>query len=102
MITVTNNSAGPRGIHAAGEIAMLAPGESRELDVQAGDLKAAQRSGWFAFEGEPTAEEEPAPDAELDALSDDELRTWLKDHGVEADGRWQRKRLLVEAEKLKA
>lgn len=92
MITVTNNSAGPRGIHAGGEIAMLAPGESRDLDVQAGDLKAAKLSGWFAFEGEPVA-------PNFDGMSDDELRAYLSDRGVDADGRWARPRLLTEAQK---
>ncbi|AWB21233.1 hypothetical protein DA075_10175 [Methylobacterium currus] len=48
------------------------------------------------------SEEEPAPDAELDKLTDDELRAYVRDRGVIVDGRWGRKKLLVEAEKLKA
>ncbi len=82
---------------------MLMPGESRDLSVSAGDLAAARKTGWFSLDGlaadEP--EEEPKPDAELEKLSDDELRAFVVDRGVTVDNRWGRKRLLVEAEKVK-
>lgn len=48
---------------------------------------------------------EPEPDEKppvLDSLTDDELRIFLKDGGVNADGRWGRDKLLAEAKKVAA
>lgn len=60
---------------------------------------AAQAGQGGAHDG--GEDKDPTPDAELDGLTDDELRAYLRDRGVAVDGRWQRKRLLIEAEKLK-
>ena len=101
MIKIKNVQEGPRGIIAEGLVAMLLPGETRDLNVTPEDIRAARKTGWFEFEG-AEEEEEPTPDAELDKLSDDELRAYLAARNVATDSRWQRKRLLVEAEKVKA
>lgn len=75
-----------------------------EADRQA---KAAAEQQATAGQGGGDSEagddgEEPTPDAQFDAMSEDQLRAYLTEHGVTVDGRWGRKKLLVEAEKLKA
>lgn len=49
------------------------------------------------------APKEAEPDEKpvaLDSMTDDELRIFLKDGGVNADGRWGRDKLMAEAKKL--
>ena len=100
MHKIKNASAGPRGITAGGETIMLEPGEERELDVQAGDLKVAKASGWFGIDGkEPEAgasdtapSDNPATTAppagtstdRFDAMSDDDLRAFIEDRDGKA------------------
>lgn len=61
--------------------------------IEAGDLKQ---------DGAAEEEQDGEVDGELDKLSDDELRVFLSDRGVFNTDRWQRKRLLAEAGKVKA
>ncbi len=100
---IKNISEGPRGVWSEGAVVMLMPGESRDLSVSAGDLKAARATGWFSLDGSAAdePEEEPKPDAELEKLSDDELRAYLAERGVTVDNRWRRNSLLAQAEKVK-
>ena len=63
--------------------------------IKAGDLK---QDGATEVDDEGDEGEKPA----LAGLSDEELRTLLAEHGVRADGRWSRERLLTEAEKVQA
>jgi hypothetical protein len=101
---IKNISEGPRGVWSDGAVVMLMPGESRDLRVSKGDLEAARATGWFSLDGSSAAdepEEEAKPDAELDKLSDDELRAYLVERGVTVDNRWGRNRLLTQAEKVK-
>jgi hypothetical protein len=101
---IKNISEGPRGVWSEGAVIMLAPGESRDLDVSDGDLAAARKTGWFSLDGSVTGdapEEAQKPDAELEKLSDEELRAFLVDRGVTVDNRWGRKTLLTQAEKVK-
>jgi hypothetical protein len=107
MIKVKNTDQGPRGIVAGGETVMLMPGETRDLDVTAGDLAAAKRAGWFAYEGEAQAsdvadQQQGDSGKDFADYSDDELRDYLKTAGVAVDGRWKRDSLLSEAKKTKA
>lgn len=74
--------------------------EEAQAEADRAAEAAAEQAGQGGGTGGQT-EEEPTPDAELDKLTDDEIRAYLRDRGVVVDGRWQRKRLLVEAEKLK-
>lgn len=95
---VKNTSPGPRGIFADGEIVMLAPGQSADLNVAQGDLVAAKAAGWFEFGGKADEDEKPgSDDAELDAMSDNELRAYLKARNVTVDGRLGREKLLEAA-----
>ncbi|TNC14908.1 hypothetical protein FF100_04855 [Methylobacterium terricola] len=99
---IKNIDVGPRGVWSDGVVVMLAPGESRDLRVQKGDLEAARATGWFSLEGVSSEEpEEPAltPSPALDSMSEDELRAILKDKDVTVDGRWGRDKLLSEAKK---
>lgn len=63
--------------------------------IKAGDLK---QDG--ATEADDEGDEGGKP--EIASLTDDELRTFLGERGVKADGRWSRERLLTEAEKVQA
>lgn len=74
--------------------------EEAQAEADRAAKAAAEQQGQGGTGDE--AEEEPTPDAELDKLSDDQLRAYLAKGGVTVDNRWGRKRLLVEAEKLKA
>ncbi|GJD63758.1 hypothetical protein [Methylobacterium frigidaeris] len=79
------------------------PGEPRHAS-QPGEPEPGRTTG-AAVQGTTEAvetDEEPLPDAEFDGMSEDELRTHLRDRGVVVDRRWGRKTLIVEAEKLKA
>ena len=96
MIKVTNIAPGPRGVFAEGAIVMLAAGEARELDVSKNDLSAAQKTGWFTFEGQSRKDVE----ATYADMSDDELRALLANGGITADGRWGHDKLVAEAKKL--
>jgi hypothetical protein len=102
---VKNISNGPRGVHVGGIIdsvpdgrggfrdqlvgghtVVLRPGEEQDLDVDTGTLKHAVRSDWFQIEGEATVQAQDdsegaatvadAPD--FDAMSDDDLRTFIE------------------------
>lgn len=67
--------------------------------------KAATEQAERAGQGAGTAVgdgKEPQHNAELDAMSEDQLRAYLTEGGVTVDNRWGRKRLLTEAESLKA
>lgn len=100
---IKNISEGPRGVWADGAVVMLMPGESRDLDVSAGDLAAARKTGWFNLDGvkadEP--EEKKAETVDFSKRSDEELRAFLAEHDVKVDGRWSHERLISEAEKVK-
>ena len=101
---VKNISDGPRGIWSEGVVVMLAPGESRDLDVSDGDLKAARKAGWFNLGGsgsEEPEEKRPAP-IDLSKYTDEELRAYLAEREVRVDGRLGRDKLLAEAEKVRA
>lgn len=61
---------------------------------------------WFTEKklnrGAEPEEPEKAPPPALDGMSDEELRTFLKDKGVTLDGRWKRETLMAEAKKVQA
>lgn len=52
MTNVRNISTGPRGIHdASGQLVMIDPGQSRDLDLAEG----AEAGEWFSFDGVATS-----------------------------------------------
>jgi hypothetical protein len=79
------------------------PGEPRHAS-QPGEPEPGRATGAAASgaTGGDDTDEEPTPDAEFDAMGEDQLRAYLTTGGVAVDRRWGRKKLLVEAEKLKA
>lgn len=60
---ITNTHTGPRGFWHGGKLVMLERGQSTERNLSDADRKAAESTGFFAFE----AENAPAAD-DLDAL----------------------------------
>lgn len=97
---VTNTQPGPRGLNTLAGNVLVDPGQTVDVELSAAELASARKSGWFEF-GAETAQEEEQKRILAD-LTDDELRTLLADHGVQASARWPRERLLSEAEKVQA
>ncbi|PWE26716.1 hypothetical protein C4N9_20880 [Pararhodobacter marinus] len=62
---ITNMQKGPRGFWHNGKLIMLEAGQSIERDLSEADGKAAESTGFFAFDDEEAAK--GAPD-DLDAL----------------------------------
>ncbi len=112
MRTVTNRAQGPRFFWEKDAAAptVLYPGESRDLDLVTTDDKVTKAwldAGEIEF-GKPSEPEkapaksgDPAP-AQLEKLTDAELRTYITDRGGKFDGRWARDRLLDEARAVPA
>lgn len=49
-VTITNTSPGSRGVRTDdGELVMLEPGETRDLDLSASEKKDAEATGDFEF-----------------------------------------------------
>lgn len=107
MVMVTNRAKGPRFFHEKDRTqpTVLLPGESADLDLVSRTdkvLKAWEEAGEIEF-GKAAAEAKApkaplgkAP-AELETLTDEELRTYIDERGGKADKRWGRDRLLDEA-----
>lgn len=114
MVMVTNRAVGPRLFHVKDQVqpTILYSGQSADLDLVSRDdvvTKAWLDKGDIEF-GKAAAEDarvkpsepgKPAP-ANLDTLTDEELRAYVVERGVKADGRWSRERLLDEAKGLAA
>jgi len=109
MVMVTNRAKGPRLFHETDKTqpTVLYPGESRDLNLVTRNdvvLKAWEEAGEIEFgkaaaEAETKRPEAPlgkAP-AELEKLTDEELRVYITERGGKFDGRWKRDRLLDEA-----
>ncbi|ACL61048.1 hypothetical protein [Methylobacterium nodulans] len=112
MVEITNRALGPRTLWVKSERGQpvqrtLRRGETAAIELHSPEdpvLKAWRDAGEIVFgeaaEGED-GETATSQDAELDKLSDDELRAYLTDRGVQV-GNWGRRRLLAEAERAKA
>ena len=98
---VKNTQQGPRGLNTVAGPVLVEAGQTVDVEISAAELASARKSGWFEFGAEVGADDEGEKPA-LAGLSDEELRTLLAEHGVRADGRWSRERLLTEAEKVQA
>lgn len=67
---ITNTQAGPRGFYALNEARtgsnsiVLAPGETAEVEMSEGDLRASRATGWFQIEEPEEVEGEPEAEAE--------------------------------------
>lgn len=55
---VKNLQSGPRGLNAKEGPVLLEPGEEREVSLLGAELKVAKATGWFAFDGEDSAEDD--------------------------------------------
>lgn len=101
---VKNTQQGPRGLNTEAGPVLVEPGHVVDVEISKAELASARKSGWFEFGAEADADNEgdEGEKPTLANLSDDELRTLLAEHGVRADGRWSRERLLSEAKKVKA
>lgn len=120
MFEVTNGAPGPRTFQVkAGDAykdkdgrdvqpvrtVTLQPGTSATLDLVGADHPAV--TGMLGVTIRATKAAEPTPEMneprtpELDRLTDEELRGFLKDRGQDPDGRWGREKLLAAALKAK-
>lgn len=69
---ITNTQTGPRGIYALNEARtgsnsiVLAPGESAEVEMTEGELRASRATGWFDIEEPEVAPDEAEGDAEAE------------------------------------
>ncbi|GEL44241.1 hypothetical protein MEX01_48320 [Methylorubrum extorquens] len=101
---VTNTQQGPRGLNTEAGPVLVEPGQTVDVKLSAAERTSAQKSGWFEFGGQAEADDEgdEGGKPEIASLTDDQLRTFLGERGVKADGRWSRERLLSEAEKVQA
>lgn len=61
MQKITNTQPGPRGVNAKGGIVMIDPGQTVDVDIDAGELENSRKTGWFEFDG---AEAAPKPSLE--------------------------------------
>lgn len=59
--TVTNTAAGPRGINTVDGYAELAPGETRKVDLSAGEHAVASKLDYFTFGEGGAAAKAPSP-----------------------------------------
>ncbi|ACL58459.1 hypothetical protein [Methylobacterium nodulans] len=110
MVEITNRALGPRIVWEKGERGKpvqrtLRRGETADVQLHNPDdpiLKVWVEKGEIVL-GEVVESDEAAgsEDAELDQLTDDELRAYLTERGVQV-GNWGRRRLLTEAERAKA
>lgn len=94
---VTNTQKGPRGINTAQGPVLIEPGQTVDVEVSEAELKVARASGWFEFGKAAAAKPPETKAADLDKLSDDELRAYLKARNVAVDGRLGREKLLEAA-----
>ncbi|ACL61746.1 hypothetical protein [Methylobacterium nodulans] len=113
MVEITNRARGPRLIWEKDERGnprqrILQVGETADVQLHNPDdpiLKVWKDQGQIVFgeaaAGDDGEEGAGSQDAELDKLSDDELRAYLTERGVQV-GNWGRRRLLAEAERAKA
>lgn len=99
---VKNTQQGPRGLNTEAGPVLVEPGQTVDVKLSDAELASARKSGWFEFGAAAEQDEEQDEKPVLANLTDDELRTLLAEHGVRADGRWSRERLLSEAEKVQA
>ncbi len=100
---VKNTQQGPRGLNTLAGPVLVEPGQTVEVEISKPELASARKSGWFEFGAEAEADDDDGDDGEkpeIASLTDDELRAFLGERGVKADGRWSRERLLSEAEKV--
>lgn len=59
---IKNLQNGPRGINTDEGQVILNPGEERDLEVAADELKVAKATGWFAFNGRASAQDDDDAD----------------------------------------
>jgi hypothetical protein len=109
MVDVTNRAQGPRFFWEKdrAQPTVVYPGQTVNLDladpkskvmeayVKAGEVEVGGSSAKASGE-EQVKPGEPAP-ANLETLTDDELREYMEKRGAKADKRWSRERLLDEA-----
>lgn len=89
IIEITNTDRGPRGVNTAEGLAMLAPGETRALDVPEGelaDLPAYLSTGAAIAPAEPSVDLEAMTVADLRALAE-ERGIKLPETGSGGEGR---------------
>jgi hypothetical protein len=64
MIKVTNTHTGPRGVNAkGGQVVFLEPGETKDVDMEAHEIRSSKATGWFAFEGDSGNDQDEDDDA---------------------------------------
>jgi len=63
-VKVTNNQAGPRGLNTVSGPVLVEPGRTVDADLSKAELKVAQATGWFSFDG---AADDPQGDGKLEA-----------------------------------
>ncbi len=80
---ITNTSVGTRGIYAAdGSYVELAPGESRDVELSAADLKLAKTMTYFGFGADAAADEPEAPTSTALPTTRPKLIALAGDEGV--------------------
>ncbi|RWE96461.1 MAG: hypothetical protein EOS43_22430 [Mesorhizobium sp.] len=52
---VTNNQAGPRGLNTKAGPVLVDPGQTVDVEMEAAELKVAEATGWFSFNGKDSA-----------------------------------------------
>ena len=86
---ITNTQAGPRGIHTTSGSVMLAPGETVDVEMEAGEIASAKQTGWFSFSEieDPTEPadvgSEASADLDIEKMKPADLKVFLTDRGVE-------------------
>ncbi|WP_345820494.1 hypothetical protein ABC766_00315 [Methylobacterium fujisawaense] len=114
--TITNLARGPRlfnvgekGKATANQITIM-PGETAEINLQDHEhpvVKAMLAAGEIAFgkDGEKSAQDEERVEpkgANLDAMSEDELKAYLKEYGASVQGNPNRETLMKRAREVAA
>lgn len=71
MPKIINKSPGPRGVHTKSGTVFLAPGETRDLEVSAEELKSLSED-WFAVGALSKADKADVDDAKTEAVETDD------------------------------
>lgn len=86
---------------ASGELASELSKRDAEIDTLKRQIASLVPDGDKPAEI-PASEVKPSTVAAFETFEDDDLRAWLKDAGVEVDGRWSRNTMIAKAEEVLA
>lgn len=107
MVTLKNTAPSPRGVYSLAGLVMFAPGETRTVEISAGERENLasyfeEVAGDAAHPLDHDRDGAPGGSLPADERGLDELRSEAKALGIKVDRRWGEARIRAEIDKANA